>query len=317
MLEFTITNREDGARLDQFLGDKITNHSRAELQVWIQEGCVKINQREVRKNSTKLRANQVVEITPPPPPEPYKVEAETFDYEILFEDDHLLVINKPPNLVIHPAPGHYQGTLVNALLSHVPQLAEQLEEEGDNPMARPGIVHRLDKDTSGALLIAKTPHVQQQLSAMFAARTVQKQYLAITHRIPNPKQGAIENMMGRHPTQRQKMAILPDTHPAGKLAITLYETVSEGMYDKTSCALVKVDLKTGRTHQIRVHLTSLKSPIIGDTVYGGKCDIEAERQMLHAWKLSFKHPVTHKEVAITAPIPADFESVMVQTGLTL
>lgn len=312
--QLNIEEHEREQRIDQVLANRHPEQSRAMVQTWIDEGRVKIDGKRISKAGYRLRNARQIEVEIPPPPPKYNLLAEKFEFPILFEDEHLLIINKPPNLVIHPAPGHHTGTLVNALLSHIPEFQENVEEPSEPQHLRPGIVHRLDKDTSGCLLIAKNPMIQQKLSSLFAIHNVRKQYITITQRIPNPTHGIIENLMARNPHNRLKMAIVPKD---GKTAITHYKVVSEGAYERTPCALVLVDIKTGRTHQIRVHMASLQTPVVGDNTYGGKHLIPADRQMLHAWHLDFTHPETHEKLHLTAPLPDDFCATMLMCQLKL
>jgi 23S rRNA pseudouridine1911/1915/1917 synthase len=232
--------------------------------------------------------------------------------DILFEDRHLLVINKPPGLVVHPAAGHASGTLVNGILHHCPNL------EGIGGDMRPGIVHRLDKDTSGIIVVAKTAHALAGLSHQFKTRSVDKRYCALVHGLPDRDSGTIDLPVGRHPVDRKKMSTVS---PHGREALTLWR-IKEKF---EGAALLEVYLKTGRTHQIRVHCKSMGHPIIGDPVYGtrkklsnlakGKVPFyqavkKADRQMLHAFQLGFAHPVTAENHHFDAPLPEDMIAVI-------
>ena len=322
MSELTVPTNEAGNRLDRFLAGALAHLSRARVQALIREGHVQLNRRPA-KPSESVRPADVVSWEEPPPVDTALVP-ETMDLPILYEDDDLLVINKPAGLVTHPAPGNEAGTLVNALLAHCPTLS------GIGGERRPGIVHRLDKDTTGCLVVAKNDLAHRALAAQFAARTTRKTYLALVRGVPKPAAGTIEAPVGRHPVQRKKMAVVP--LPRGRSARTDYRvlhilrahqapvpeseitarpyiptvhpTTSLPLGGKQVTSLVECRLHTGRTHQLRVHLKHLGYPILGDTLYGGPCP--PERQMLHAWKLAFRHPRTGEEREFVAPLPADF-----------
>jgi 23S rRNA pseudouridine1911/1915/1917 synthase len=229
--------------------------------------------------------------------------AEEIDLPVLYEDDSMLVINKPWNMVVHPAEGNLTGTIVNALLARYPYMAETMYTSG----GRPGIVHRLDKDTTGILLAAKTPEAQFRLSKCFADRKVSKTYLAIVLGIPREPTKQIVSMIGRHPVNRKKMAIVPRD---GKEAITVYNTILSGYYQGVLLSLLSVNILTGRTHQIRVHLSSLGHSIIGDQTYGNNRQLHIERQMLHAWKLTIPHPGSGELMRFEAPLPEDFQEIV-------
>ncbi|MDD3155278.1 MAG: RluA family pseudouridine synthase [Victivallaceae bacterium] len=236
--------------------------------------------------------------------------AEPFDFPILYEDGAILVIDKPAGVVVHPAPGNREGTIVNALLGRYPQLLEfdQIDR------CRPGIVHRLDKDTSGCLIVAKTPEAQKALTDCFAAHDkVCKTYRAILLGVPERRSGEICTRIGRHPVDRQKMAVLPE---GGKEAVSRYRITRTGKIGNVPVSLAEVGILTGRTHQIRVHMaTVLRCPVLGDCVYGGGRRIPGiPRQMLHAWKLALPHPLTGEIMHFTAPVPDDFREVEAQIG---
>lgn len=231
------------------------------------------------------------------------IEAEPFDFEILFEDPHFLIINKPAGVVVHPAPGNTAGTVVNALISRYPAMKEEFSADDS---ARPGIVHRLDKDTSGCLAVAKTAAAKYKLGSAFADRMTGKTYLAICRGIPQRLNGELKTLIGRHPVNRQKMAIVERN---GKEAHTVYKVISHKIIDRIPLTLVEVKIFTGRTHQIRVHLSSVGLPIIGDEVYGKGSFPGITRQLLHAWKLSLPHPVSGEKLDFTAPLPDDFAAI--------
>ena len=232
-----------------------------------------------------------------PPPVPAVPEPEDIPLDIVYEDDDIVVVNKQPGMVVHPAPGHFSGTLVNALLHHCPGLA------GIGGVARPGIVHRLDQDTSGLVAVAKTQKAMDALARAFADhKSVEKTYLAICRGRPRLDSGRIENFIGRHPVDRKKMAVV---EKGGKKAITNWRVLDAGALTVMECRI-----ETGRTHQIRVHMAQLGCPVIGDAVYGKpsldrKLDPVPARQMLHAWKLGLLHPVTGKALRLEAPVPED------------
>jgi 23S rRNA pseudouridine1911/1915/1917 synthase len=231
---------------------------------------------------------------------------EPIPLRILYEDPHLLVVDKPPGMVVHPAAGVHHGTLVNALLHRYPGFAHRFS---DSPL-RPGIVHRLDKDTSGCLAVALDKPAQLALAKSFAGRDVRKTYLALVQGHPRDAQGEILAPIGRHPIRRERMAVVAR---GGREAITHYRVVRQGWLDKTPVSLLEVEILTGRTHQIRVHLGSvLRTPVLGDATYGHgpRSGIAAPRQLLHAWKLALPHPVTRQTMAWESPIPGDFRPLL-------
>jgi 23S rRNA pseudouridine1911/1915/1917 synthase len=288
--EFRLAAAEAGARLDQFLAARIPALSRSRLQQLVKQGFVLVNQRTT-KASTKLRAGDHVELTEPAPVAAH-AEAEDIAFDVLFEDDDLIVLNKPAGLVVHPAAGHAQGTLVNALLHHCRVLS------GIGGEQRPGIVHRLDKETSGCLVAAKNDAAHHALARQFAGREVSKIYLALAAGKFRQASGVIEGAIGRHPIHRKKMTVLGGKR--GRSARTDYRVLCEIAGD----SLVECTLHTGRTHQIRVHLKHLGHPVLGDELYGRRGGFP--RQMLHAWKLGFIHPRTGARLHFVAPIPQDF-----------
>ena len=288
--DFQITPAAAGQRIDQYLAAHLPALSRARIQALLKAGHASLNGRET-KASTKLRAGDRIALTEPPPAAA-TTEAEDIALEILHEDADLIVLNKPAGLVVHPAAGHWRGTLVNALLHHCQGLSSIGGEE------RPGIVHRLDKETSGCLVAAKNDLAHRALTRQFAGREITKIYLALaTGKFREPG-GIIEGAIGRHPIHRKKMTVL--TGERGRAARTDYSVLRE----VPGGTLVECTLHTGRTHQIRVHLKHLGHPLLGDEVYGRRAGFE--RQMLHAWKLGFTHPTTAKRMIFTAPLPADF-----------
>ena len=299
--KFHLTQAAENMRLDQFLAEQLPEYSRSYLQKLVKNGNISLDGNVIKVNKTPLPINGVIVADIPEIGNSAAPEAEEFSFELLYEDDFMAIINKPAGIVVHPAPGNPDGTVVNAILSRYPELRSAELPDG----SRPGIVHRLDKDTSGCLAIARTPAAQSKLCEAFAERETGKIYLALTAGIPQEKKGRIENLIGRHPVNRQKMAIVERN---GKTAVSEYEVIAEGMLNKVKTALVKVRIYTGRTHQIRVHLASLGCPVLGDELYGGaKVCSSVPRQMLHAWKLKVPHPVSGEMIKVQAPIPEDIE----------
>jgi 23S rRNA pseudouridine1911/1915/1917 synthase len=305
----TLSAEAGGERLDVFLGRNLAEHSRTFLQKLIEDGFVEVNGAPAFKPALRLAEGDTVAVRIPPP-EPSGVEAEDIPLRILFENPDLLVVDKPAGMVVHPAAGHRSGTLVGAVLAHAPEVG------GVGEIERPGIVHRLDKDTSGLILVAKNAAAQRFLQDAFARRKAEKTYLALVKGKPPTAEGRIETPIGRDPKHRQRMAVVPPSR--GREAVTLYAT-RERFKDFT---LLEVHPLTGRTHQIRVHLAYLGCPVAGDGVYGkslphsvtpkaggiwgeGKGG-EAGRQLLHAWKLKITLPGETEPRTFEAPLPEDF-----------
>ena len=286
-----VTEEEAGERLDKVLTARFKGaYSRTYFQYLIDAQLVLLNGETVKKR-IKLSLGDEIEVQFAATPE-IALLPEQIPLTILYEDEFLIAINKPPGMVVHPAPGNWTGTFVNGLLYHCSQL------EGEEGSLRPGIVHRLDKDTSGVLIAAKTLEVQQKLTALFASRQVYKEYLAIC--VGRPADGEISTLIGRHPIYRKQMAVVP----RGKQAITHIKTM--GWNDQLS--VVKVVILTGRTHQIRVHLKHNGTPVLGDALYGNisvNRTYGVERQLLHAEILRFNHPMTGQLLEIKAPLPGD------------
>ena len=292
-----------GQRLDQALPALFTDITRSRLQQWIEDGRVTLNGQVPRKRD-KVKAGDAVEITVPPATES-GWKAQALPLEIVHEDSELLVINKPPGLVVHPGAGNPEGTLLNALIAHAPKLAQ---------LPRAGIVHRLDKDTSGLLVVAMTEHARQNLIGQLQERSVEREYLAIVNGVMVAG-GTIEAPIGRHRTQRTRMAVSSQ----GKPAVSHYRVMKK----YRAHTLVQVRLESGRTHQIRVHMAHLHYPVVGDPVYGGRLKIPAgaseklktvlrgfRRQALHALKLSLIHPRTRKRVQWATSVPEDMSKLM-------
>lgn len=295
-----ISEEEAGERLDKALARRFKGQSRSYFQFLIEQSKVLVNGSPVKKR-TKLKAGDEAQVFFTLTPEA-EIKPEPLPLAIVYEDQDLLVVNKEAGMVVHPAPGHWTGTFVHGLLFHC-QSSGDFSFSNAATALRPGIVHRLDKDTSGLLVAAKNTRAQQKLIEMFAARDVYKEYLAIC--IGNPGSGEISAPIGRHPTRRQMMAIVPE-EKGGKPAISLCQTLA--FNGKMSFA--RIVIKTGRTHQIRVHLKQRGSPILGDALYGNKQINEKEgvlRQLLHASVLRFSHPIAKIPLEFYAPLPRDME----------
>lgn len=295
-----ITDEEAGERLDKVLASRLSKAgSRTYFQYLINEGKVLLNGEPVKKR-VKPKAGDEVEVEYILVPE-LSLEPEDLPLNIVYEDDDILVADKAPGMVVHPATGNWKGTFVNALLFHCKNLPGATE---GNQALRPGIVHRLDKETSGLIIAAKTSQAQQKLIEMFADRRVYKEYLAIC--IGNPKEGTITAPMGRHPVNRKLMAVLEE---GGRPAITRFRSLS---FDER-LSLVSVVIETGRTHQIRVHMKHHGTPVLGDSVYGTpsvNSKLGIKRQMLHAYKLVFDHPLTGQRMEFTAEVPQDMQQAI-------
>ena len=298
-VKLSVPSSATGLRLDRFLAAQLTQFSRARLQQLIRDGFVRRNGAPTRPRDLVRRGDEI-ELNEPAP-EKIDNQAEAIPLAILFEDDDLIVINKPAGLVVHPGAGHTQHTLVNALLHHCPILS------GIGGKERPGIVHRLDKETSGCLVVAKNDATHRALSAQFGARTVEKIYLALVSGKLRRSKGVIEEKIGRHAVHRQRMSV---ASTRGRAAKTEYRVVRSN----ENFSLVECRLHSGRTHQVRVHLHHLGHPVLGDKIYAPRTAKEFLRQMLHAWKLGFEHPRTKQWMSFEAPLPADFERA-IETAL--
>ncbi len=289
---------EEAGRLDKFLVTRLTELSRSRIQGLIADGFVLVNERQATKSGFALEAGQRVVVRIPPPMESDLV-AEDIPLEIVFENEDVIVVNKPAGMVVHPALGHHSGTLVNAAMAHDPDI------EGIGGEMRPGVVHRLDKDTSGLIILAKNDRAHQYLVDQFRLRKVTKIYLALVDGHPPTPKGRIEAPIGRDLSNRQRMAVV--TLDKGREAISEYFT-SETFPRHT---LLEVRLLTGRTHQIRVHLAFLGCPVAADHVYGHrKPSVDLNRQFLHAWRLTLHLPGEKNPRTFEAPLPADLESVL-------
>ena len=290
------------ARLDKLLIERYPDFSRSRIEGLIKSGFVTVNGAKAEKAGMKVSETDAIEVEIPPPV-PAVPEPEDIPLDVVYEDADMLVVNKASGMVVHPAPGHFTGTLVNALLHHCPDLS------GIGGVARPGIVHRLDQDTSGLIVVAKSQRAMDSLVKAFASHTaIEKTYIAICHGRPRLESGRRENLIGRHPVDRKRMAIVQRN---GKNAITNWRvltTPQDTARSGVSCLECKIE--TGRTHQIRVHTASLGCPVIGDKQYG-KSALDKRltpvplRQMLHAWRLTLWHPVESRKMTFTAPLPDD------------
>lgn len=296
-----VSDEETGERIDSFLSGK-TEFTRTRIQQLIKDKNITVNGKAT-KSSYKIEENDEIAIEVPEA-ETTEIKPENIKIDIVYEDSDIAVINKQAGLVVHPAHGHYSGTLVNAILYHIKDLS------GINGEIRPGIVHRLDKDTSGLIVIAKNDKVHTALTEMFQEKKIRKTYLAILKGKLNKSEGKIVTQIGRDKNDRKKMTVIDDI-TKGKNAITNYKVVSQN----NLFTLVKVNIETGRTHQIRVHMRHLGYPILGDSVYGRK-DNE-KRQMLHAYKLEFLHPVTGYQMEFTGEIPEDFQKALKKSDLKI
>lgn len=305
--ELIATSSEDGMRLDQFLVARFPDRSRAFFQRCVKDGAVRVDGRPCRSSFT-LHANHLVTLHWPKETE-YRLEGQEIAFGILYEDDDILVINKPPGLVVHPAEGNRNGTLVHGLLFHDEETFADMADES----LRPGIVHRLDKDTSGVMVVAKSMAARRFLKDAFKEREVEKTYLTVVVGEFGSVTGTIENLIGRHPRNRTKMAVVSED---GKRALTKYRVLGTAM----GCTLLEVRIYTGRTHQIRVHFSNLRHPVLGDSLYGGvRHDLpyQAKRQLLHAWKLVIPHPTTGVMREYMAPLPDDFREALEVMGLPM
>lgn len=312
-VELVVTGTDAGQRLDWFLAHQFPAYSRVYLRKAINAAAVKVDGLRV-KAAHRLRAGEQVSFIPPELPRTGPIP-ENIPLEILYEDADLAVVNKPPGMVVHPAKGHWSGTLTSALQFHFDQLS------ATGGPSRPGIVHRLDRDTSGVMVIAKNDQTHVRLGDQFETRSVEKEYFAIVTGVPDRDRDIIDAPIGPHPTQREKMAIRRE-HPASRSAQTFYEVLERF----TGFAALKVLPKTGRTHQIRLHLNSIGHPVLCDRLYGGRAELTRgelhddpsdsaallARQALHARRLKFVHPTSGETIEVTAPVPPDIEAVLVE-----
>ncbi len=301
-IEFIVSENDAKLRLDHFLAKRLPQYSRTRLQQLIRSGFVRLNGASTRPRQI-VRAGDKIDVRESPV-EQIETRPQRIPLDILFEDDDLIVINKPAGLTVHPGAGQREHTLVNALLSHCTTLS------GIGGKERPGIVHRLDKETSGCLVVAKNDFAHRELSGQFADRTVEKIYLALVAGKLRKPAGVIEERIGRHPVHRQRMSV---TTKRGRTAKTEYRVVRSN----EEASLIECRLHSGRTHQVRVHLHHLGHPVLGDKVYGARLVKNFPRQMLHAWKLAFRHPQTGEWKQFQASVPDDFKEAVARTDLQM
>lgn len=307
MIEISLQVAEDDAsagecpwhRLDLYLAQQSSDLSRSRIQQLIEQGHVQVNGQVCISKKASVQPGDRISLQIPAA-KPLDIQPENIPLDILYEDDSLLIINKPAGLVVHPAPGHPAGTLVNALLAHC-------NLPGIGGVQRPGIVHRLDKDTTGAIAIAKTDQAHQHLQAQLKAKTARREYLGIVYGSPKTDNGTIDLPIGRHPVDRKKMAVVP-IEKGGRSAVTHWQ-VKERLSNYT---LMHFQLETGRTHQIRVHSAQIGHPIVGDPVYssGRSVGVNLPGQTLHAWRLKLQHPVSEQWIEAVAPPPQTFATLL-------
>jgi 23S rRNA pseudouridine1911/1915/1917 synthase len=315
--QFIIDDASEGQRLDVFLSTRVESISRSQVQLAINNGLAVADGRTL-KSSSRLRSGQQVTFTPLPPP-PSGPIAEDIPLDILYEDDQLVIVNKPPGMVVHPSIGHLNGTLASALVYRFQQLSDS------GGLHRPGIIHRLDRDTSGCIIVARTNAAHANVSAQFAARTVEKTYLAVVTGNPDRDRDIINKPIGKHPRRREQMAIRAG-HSTSRDAESFYEVIER--YHKFS--LLRIKPRTGRTHQIRVHLSHIGHPVACDAVYGrtatlgfsdlgimdkaGEAGVILERHALHAESITFSHPGTGENITVDAPLPEDMARLVAILG---
>ncbi|MCB2066471.1 MAG: RluA family pseudouridine synthase [Erythrobacter sp.] len=298
-------------RLDKVLAD-LTDLSRERIKALIAEGKVEVDGKPATSASAKVQAGLSFSVHLPPPADPQACPQD-IPITVVYEDEHLIVVDKPAGMVVHPAAGNPDGTLVNALLHHC-----RGQLSGIGGVARPGIVHRIDKDTSGLLVVAKSDVAHEGLAQQFADHSLERAYLAVCSGHPRPPAGTVDARLGRSDRDRKKMAVIPDDARRGKHAVTHYRTLER----LDHCALVECRLETGRTHQVRVHLASIGHPLVGDPVYGRDPaplrpllkSLGFHRQALHAARLGFVHPVSGNRLSFSSELPADMRELIDQTG---
>lgn len=295
-----VTITQGKQRLDRALASAFPDFSRSRLQKLIEQGNVQVNEQICTNKKQGIQAGDTLFLSVPPVKR-LSIEPEAIPLEVLYEDEHLIIVNKSAGLVVHPAPGHDRGTLVNALLAHCDHLA------GIGGVERPGIVHRLDKDTTGAIVVAKNDFAHQHLQRQIQAKTAKREYLGIIHGVPQGAEGTIDQPIGRHRADRKKMAVVP-LEKGGRSAITHWQLQERlGNY-----SLLAFQLETGRTHQIRVHCAAIGHPIVGDPMYSAahRFSVNLSGQVLHARKLTLIHPVTGETICAIAPLPSDFTKLL-------
>lgn len=302
-LHLKLTAQDCGERLDKTLAKHLPQYSRSRLQQWIESGHISVNGKTVAAKATMLGDEDIL-LQPQSAPIDTAFTPEPMDLPIIYEDDHLLIINKPPGLVVHPGAGNWSGTLLNGLLHYYPPIAS---------VPRAGIVHRLDKETSGLLVVAKTLETHISLVRQLQERTVHREYLALVWGAARLR-GRVDAAIGRHPRDRLKMAVVDND--SAKPAVTHFERIADGIFDRHRVSLIRCELETGRTHQIRVHLQSIGFPLVGDTTYGKQHLAQYfHRQALHAFRLGLTHPHTGDECKWEAPLPDDFAALLERAGI--
>lgn len=301
MSQKIVISEESGIRIDAYLAGSLKELSRSYIQKLVDNGSIKVNNKEVKSNY-KIKAGDIIDVDIPQPVE-LQVEPQDIKLDIVYEDDDVIVINKPQGMVVHPAVGNYSGTLVNALLKHCRNLS------GINGVMRPGIVHRIDKDTSGILLVAKNDVAHRSLAKQIKEHTVNRRYIALVEGVIKVEKGTIEGSIGRHPVDRKKM----DVVAGGKHAITHFNVIERFK----SFTLIEAKLETGRTHQIRVHMAHIKHPVVGDPVYGVRNQkFSLKGQALHAAVIGFLHPRTGDYMEFKAPLPDYFKKLIDKVKLS-
>ncbi len=300
MTKINLQVEEKADRIDRYLSQHLPDLSRSRIQQLIEQEQVQVNDKICTSKKITVQSGDRISITIPEA-KPLDLQPEAIPLDVLYEDDSLIIINKPAGLVVHPAAGHESGTLVNALLAHCTNLA------GIGGVQRPGIVHRLDKDTTGAIAIAKTDQAHQHLQAQLKAKTAKREYLGVVHGAPSAESGTIDQPIGRNPIDRKKMTILP-VDKGGRTAITHWQ-VKERLGNYT---LIYFQLETGRTHQIRVHSAHMGHSLVGDSVYGSgrSVGVNLPGQALHAWRLRLQHPVSGEWIEAIAPLPPAFITLL-------
>lgn len=302
IIEVFATEEDKGKRLDAFLNEFFQDATRSYIQKLIDNGNIEIDGKKKSKSGNKLKGKEKI-VVKVPEDEILEVLPENIPIDIVYEDEHMVVINKEAGIIVHPAQGYYTGTLVNAVLYHIKDLSTI------NGVIRPGIVHRLDKDTSGLIVIAKNDIAHVKLTEMFKDKTIEKRYVCICKGVFKNEKGRVETLIGRDPKDRKKMAVVTEN---GKIAISKYQVLdSSGNF-----SLVEVGIETGRTHQIRVHMKSLNHPILGDEVYGNKSE-GVSRQQLHSYYLKLNHPITNEVLEIKGDLKDDFKSIAKKLGLDI
>lgn len=296
VIELIAKTEDEGKRLDKFLSEDARLGSRT-IAAWLISNNKVLVNRKSRSKNFKLKDGDIIEFNPPPP-KIYDLKPQKIEFKVMYEDDCLAVISKPPGLVVHPSHGHHDGTLIHGLLAHFKDLSTI-------DLERPGIVHRLDKDTSGLMIITKKDDIHRAIAEALKNREIKRHYLALVAG-DIKENGTIDVPVGRHPVNRKKMAVLP----TGKKAVTNFDVTKR----YGNATLLNVKLDTGRTHQIRVHMSYIGHPVVGDPLYGGKGKVSKllglERQFLHSFRIEFKHPVTGQEMAFEELLPPDLEKAL-------